>query len=402
MTEDTTKCYASKPENTRGRLEEEAEEGGYRSVFARDRDRIIHSMAFRRLMHKTQVFVAYEGDHYRTRLTHTLEVAQIARTLAVALGFNVDLTEAIALSHDLGHPPFGHKGEDVLNPLMGDYGGFDHNAQAIKIVTELENRYADFDGLNLTWETLEGMAKHNGPLCGPFAEEKKPISYILTDYNKKTNSNKKQNLELESFASGEAQIAAIADDIAYNHHDLDDGLRARLFSLKDIEKIPLIAEALEKVDVKHSGLTNHQRQFEMLRCLIKAMANDVIETANRRIKKEEIDSVKKLRQCKRQVIGLSPTFSAELKKISSFLKENMYRSEEIMEKRKQYAIIVKRLFLAFVNEELPLPKNWQKRRKGAESNNELDSQTLRMREISDYLSGMTDNFAKSLYDSMGD
>ena len=230
MTEYKTADYASKPENAGKRFKKEVEGEGYRSVFARDRDRIIHSTAFRRLMHKTQVFVAWEGDHYRTRLTHTLEVAQSARTLAVALGFNLDLTEAIALSHDLGHTPFGHEGEDVLNPLMADYGGFDHNAQAIKIVTELESHYADFDGLNLSWDTLEGMAKHNGPLCGPFAEKKKPISYILTDYNKK------QDLKLADHASGEAQIAAIADDIAYNHHDLDDGLRAKLFGLDDIKR----------------------------------------------------------------------------------------------------------------------------------------------------------------------
>ncbi len=394
MTEDTTKCYASKPEKSRGRLEKEKRENGYRSIFASDRDRIIHSTAFRRLMHKTQVFVAWEGDHYRTRLTHTLEVAQIARTLAVALGFNVDLTEAIALSHDLGHPPFGHKGEDVLNPLMADYGGFDHNAQAIKIVTELENRYADFNGLNLSWETLEGMAKHNGPLCGPFVdkEKKKPISYILTDYNKK------KDLELGSFASGEAQIAAIADDIAYNHHDLDDGLRARLFSLKDIEELPLIADALQKVDAKYPSLPPQKRQFEMLRFLIKAMVNNVIETAEERLANPKLCKADDLRGFKSQVIGLSPVFAEDLEKVHIFLKEKMYKHEEIMEKRKQYAIIVKRLFLVFANEEMPLPHDWQKREVSVE--NGIDKETLRMREISDYLSGMTDNFAKNLYDKI--
>ena len=399
MTEDTTKPYASKPEKSHGRLINEGKENGYRSVFARDRDRIIHSKAFRRLMHKTQVFVTYEDDHYRTRLTHTLEVAQIARTLAVALGFNVDLTEAIALSHDLGHPPFGHKGEDALNPLMADYGGFDHNAQAIKIVTELENRYENFNGLNLSWETLEGMAKHNGPLCGPFAEKKKPISYILTDYNKKMNYNKKKDLELESFASGEAQIAAIADDIAYNHHDLDDGLRARLFSLKDIEKIPLIADALRKVDAKYPSLSPRKRQFEMLRCLIKAMVDNVIKTSEAGLASANLREADDLRKFGSQIIGLSPAFEEELNKIRDFLQEKMYKHEEIMEKRKQYAIIVKRLFLVFANEEMPLPHDWQKREVSVE--NGIDKETLRMREISDYISGMTDNFATDLYKKIG-
>ena len=399
MSEYTTKPYAVKDENTRGRLIKEAIDG-YRSVFARDRDRIIHSMAFRRLMHKTQVFVAYEGDHYRTRLTHTLEVAQIARTLAVALGFNVDLTEAIALSHDLGHPPFGHKGEDVLNPLMADYGGFDHNAQAIKIVTELENRYADFDGLNLSWETLEGMAKHNGPVT----DAKKPIPYILVDYTAR------HDLELASYASGEAQIAAIADDIAYNHHDLDDGLRAGLFGLDDIKDLHLIAKALRKVDAKYSGLTSHQRQFEMLRCLIKDMTGNVIDTATPRL--AGMKSVDDLRNAGSQTIDLSASFGLDLKEIRDFLKKNMYWSAGIMKKREQYAVIVERLFHGFAEGALELPLDWQHRQYNSQynsqyksdngTNNPIAPETLRMREISDYLSGMTDNFATNLYDSMGD
>ncbi len=389
MTEDTTKPYASKPEKSHGRLINEGKENGYRSVFARDRDRIIHSKAFRRLMHKTQVFVTYEDDHYRTRLTHTLEVAQIARTLAVALGFNVDLTEAIALSHDLGHPPFGHKGEDALNPLMADYGGFDHNAQAIKIVTELENRYENFNGLNLSWETLEGMAKHNGPVT----DAKKPIPYILVDYTAR------HDLHLATHASGEAQIAAIADDIAYNHHDLDDGLRARLFSLKDIEKIPLIAKALQKVDKTYPNIAPQKRHFEMLRFLIKAMVGNVIETSEAGLASANLREADDLRKFGSQIIGLSPAFEEELNEIRDFLKKKMYRHEEIKEKRKQYAIIVKRLFLVFANEEMPLPHDWQKREVSVE--NGIDKETLRMREISDYISGMTDNFATDLYKKIG-
>ena len=217
--------YASDPDRARGRRVPE-EESNFRSCFQRDRDRIIHASAFRRLKHKTQVFVEHEGDYYRTRLTHSIEVAQVARTIAGALHLNGELTEAIALAHDLGHPPFGHTGEDALSLLMKPYGGFDHNAQAIRIVTKLERHYADFDGLNLTWETLEGIAKHNGPV-------EEPLSYALADFNAD------YDLELDSFASAEAQVAAFSDDIAYNHHDLHDGLRAGLFSEADLMELPV-------------------------------------------------------------------------------------------------------------------------------------------------------------------
>ena len=219
---------ASNPETTRGRLHTE-EESKYRSPFQRDRDRVIHCKAFRRLKHKTQVFVAHEGDHFRTRLSHTIEVSQVARTIAKTLNLNSELTEVIALAHDLGHPPFAHVGEDVLKIKMKNYGGFDHNAQAIKIVTSLEKSYAEFDGLNLTWETLEGIAKHNGPVGNS-------IPYALNDYSNR------HNLELKTHASAEAQVAAISDDIAYNNHDLDDGLRANLFTENDISNLPIVGE----------------------------------------------------------------------------------------------------------------------------------------------------------------
>ncbi len=240
--------FASDPQDTRGRLYHE-EESAFRSPFQRDRDRIIHSSAFRRLKHKTQVFVEHEGDYYRTRLTHSIEVAQVARTLSRTLGLNEDLAEAVALAHDLGHTPFGHTGEDALHECMVPYGGFDHNAQALRIVTELETRYADFDGLNLTWETLEGLAKHNGPVA-------EPLPWALADYAKH------HDLELHTFASAEAQVAAISDDIAYNHHDLHDGLRAELFSTDELAELPILKGCFAAVDARYPGLNYYRRRHE--------------------------------------------------------------------------------------------------------------------------------------------
>ena len=226
--------YASDPAKSRGRLYPE-EESTFRTCYQRDRDRIIHSSAFRRLKHKTQVFIEHEGDYFRTRLTHSIEVAQVARTIAGALDLDTELTEAVALAHDLGHTPFGHTGEDALERMMAPYGGFDHNAQAIRIVTSLERHYAEFDGLNLTWETLEGLAKHNGPVTGP-------LPYALADYNAK------DDLELDTYASAEAQVAAISDDVAYNHHDLHDGLRAELFSTDELAELPILRDCFAEVD----------------------------------------------------------------------------------------------------------------------------------------------------------
>jgi len=253
---------ASNPETTRGRLHTE-EESKYRSPFQRDRDRVIHCKAFRRLKHKTQVFVAHEGDHFRTRLSHTIEVSQVARTIAKTLNLNSELTEVIALAHDLGHPPFAHVGEDVLRIKMKNYGGFDHNAQAIKIVTSLEKSYAEFDGLNLTWETLEGIAKHNGPVVNS-------IPYALNDYSNR------HNLELKTHASAEAQVAAISDDIAYNNHDLDDGLRANLFTENDISNLPIVGECFSLVDAKYPNLDPIRRRNEALRRIFNEMVEDVI------------------------------------------------------------------------------------------------------------------------------
>ena len=301
---------ASNPEASRGRLYSE-EESKYRSPFQRDRDRVIHSKAFRRLKHKTQVFVAHEGDHFRTRLSHTIEVAQVARTIAKTLNLNSELTEAIALAHDLGHPPFAHVGEDILKMKMKNYGGFDHNAQAIKIVTSLEKNYAEFDGLNLTWETLEGIAKHNGPLINP-------IPYTLNNYTQK------HDLELKTHASAEAQVAAISDDIAYNNHDLDDGLRANLFTENDIFGLPIVGECFSLVDVKYPNLDPIRRRNEALRRIFSAMVEDVITYSLYLIKGTPLYSSRDVRELGSQLIQFSPEMryvSTEIAKLSPEMTE---------------------------------------------------------------------------------
>ncbi|MEL6933079.1 MAG: dGTP triphosphohydrolase, partial [Pseudomonadota bacterium] len=284
--------YASIPADARPRLVKE-EESAFRSCFQRDRDRIIHSSAFRRLKHKTQVFVEHEGDYFRTRLTHSIEVAQVARTIAGALGLNIELTEAVSLAHDLGHTPFGHTGEDALDALMTPYGGFDHNAQAIRIVTALEQHYAEFDGLNLTWDTLEGIAKHNGPVQGP-------LPYALADYNAR------QDLELHTYASAEAQVAALADDIAYNNHDLHDGLRAGLFTDQDVAALPIIGPCFAEVDRAYPDLDAYRRRHEALRRVFGAMVGDVIETSHAILRDANLASSADVRNLGRPVIRFSP------------------------------------------------------------------------------------------------
>src|SRR5438034_10506272 len=259
--------YASKPEETRGRLHPE-QEHSMRSPFQRDRDRIIHSTAFRRLIHKTQVFVYHEGDHYRTRLTHSLEVAQIARTISRALGLEEDLAETLALAHDLGHTPFGHAGEDALNAAMAPYGGFSHNDQTLRILTSLERGYAEFDGLNLTWETLEGTVKHNGPLVGPGIE--RPVPPSVAEYDRQ------HRLGLDTFPGPEAQIAALADDIAYHNHDIDDGLRAGLFAVEDLADVPLVGPVFEEVAGHYPGLDQSRLIHESIRRLIDRMVRDLV------------------------------------------------------------------------------------------------------------------------------
>jgi len=365
--------YATDPKTSRGRLYAE-EESAFRSPFQRDRDRIIHSSAFRRLKHKTQVFVEHEGDYFRTRLTHSIEVAQVARTISAALGLNVELTEAVALAHDLGHPPFGHTGEDALDALMQPYGGFDHNAQAIHIVTSLERHYAEWDGLNLTWETLEGIAKHNGPVDEPYP-------YALAAYNEK------HDLELGTHASAEAQVAALADDIAYNNHDLHDGLRAELFSTDELAELPVLRVCFAKVDRKYPGLNIYRRRHEALRRFFGILVEDVIQVAGRNLKELDPQSVADVRGAGRMVVRFTPALWGDLKVIRNFLFHRMYRAPGVVEMRRHVTAAVKELFPLFMAHPENLPKQWRK------DVSEVRSEEQLARLVADYISGMTDRFA---------
>jgi dGTPase len=365
--------YASDPVSARGRLYAE-EESTFRSPFQRDRDRIIHASAFRRLKHKTQVFIEHEGDYFRTRLTHSIEVAQVARTVAAALGLNVELTEAIALAHDLGHPPFGHTGEDALNALMKPYGGFDHNAQAIRIVTSLERHYAEWDGLNLTWETLEGIAKHNGPVA-------EPAPYALAAYNAR------HDLELHTHASAEAQVAALADDIAYNHHDLHDGLRAELFSTDELADLPVLRDCFAEVDRRYPGLNYYRRRHEALRRFFGVLVEDVITLAQRTLADVDPQSVADIRHAGRMVIRFSDGLWSDLKVIRSFLFHRMYRAPAVVEMRGEVTQVVHDLFPLFMDQPDELPKQWRK------DVAEAQDETALARIVADYIAGMTDRFA---------
>ena len=365
--------FACDPAQSRGRRLPE-EESSFRSCFQRDRDRIIHASAFRRLKHKTQVFIEHEGDYYRTRLTHSIEVAQVARTIAGALGLNQELTEAVALAHDLGHPPFGHTGEDALHILMAPYGGFDHNAQAIRIVTHLERHYASFDGLNLTWETLEGIAKHNGPVTGD-------IPWALADYNAM------HDLELDTYAAGEAQVAAIADDVAYNHHDLHDGLRAELFSTDELAELPILRDTFAEVDRLYPGLNYYRRRHEALRRFFGILVEDVISDARTRLAEIDPGSPDDIRHAGRPLIRFSDAVFADLKVIRDFLFQRMYRAPSVVEMRAQVTQVVHDLFPFYMSHPDELPKQW---RKDVE---EAEGETALARIVCDYISGMTDRFA---------
>lgn len=375
--------YASDPAQSRGRLYPEGM-STFRSDFQRDRDRIIHSSAFRRLKHKTQVFVEHEGDYYRTRLTHSIEVAQVARTLAGVLGLNTDLAEAVALAHDLGHTPFGHTGEDALAALMAPYGGFDHNAQALRIVTRLERHYAGFDGLNLTWECLEGIAKHNGPLIGPLADAKHardPLPYALAEVNAEWD------LGLHTFASAEAQVAAIADDVAYSHHDLHDGLRSGLFTEADLLELPVTGPAFETVDRLYPGLDPMRRRHEALRRVFGVMVEDVIAVARNRLEAARPQSADEIRAMEGTVIRFSKPLYQELKAIRSFLFHRMYRAPSVMVVRARVSAVVGDLFPLYMREPALLPPEWQS--DVARANTE----TALARVVADYVAGMTDRFA---------
>ena len=365
--------YASDPKTSRGRLVKE-EESHFRSCFQRDRDRIIHASAFRRLKHKTQVFVEHEGDYYRTRLTHSIEVAQVARTISGALGLNAELTEAVALAHDLGHTPFGHTGEDALAALMAPYGGFDHNAQAIRIVTHMERHYADFDGLNLTWETLEGLAKHNGPVTGE-------LPWALAAYAGR------HDLELDTYASAEAQVAAISDDVAYNHHDLHDGLRAELFSTDELAELPILRDCFDAVDQRYPGLNYYRRRHEALRRFFGVLVEDVITLARRNLAELAPQSAQDIRLAGRPMIRFSEPIFSDLKEIRTFLFQRMYRAPSVVAMRVKVTHVVNDLFPYFMAHPDQLPKQWRKDVAAARG------ETALARIVSDYIAGMTDRFA---------
>ena len=367
--------YASNPQQSRGRLFEE-DDSTYRSCFQRDRDRIIHSSSFRRLKHKTQVFLENEGDYFRTRLTHTIEVAQVARTIASALGLEVDLAEGISLAHDLGHPPFGHTGEEALDILMMPYGGFDHNSQSVLIVTSLERHYAQWDGLNLSWEVLEGMAKHNGPMISGIPE-------VIREYSSR------HNLELQTFSSGEAQVAAIADDIAYNHHDVLDGIRAGLLSVDDIRTLPILASCFNEVDKLYPGIDNLRQRHEALRSFFNFLVSDVIIESKKLLGDLSAQSVIDIRNATKPVIQFSPKVRDDLDIIRAFLFKEMYRSPPLLQMRKMATQITNELFTFFLRDQVQLPKKWQ-----ADLQN-CSSKTNVARVVSDYIAGMTDRFAIS-------
>ncbi len=376
--------YACDPDHSRGRLHAEPVSKS-RSAFRRDCDRIIHATAFRRLKHKTQVFVFDEGDHYRTRLTHTLEVAQVARALARRLRLDEDLAEALALAHDLGHPPFGHAGERALDECLSAFGGFDHNAQTLRIVTALERRYPRFDGLNLTWETLEGLVKHNGPLTGRdgaplgrYRENGVPATIL--------HYTKLQDLQLWSFAGVEAQIAAFADDIAYDAHDIDDGLRAGLLQLDEIAEVPLPGKIVGAIRAAYPGIDNHHLVHELVRELIGLLIDDVVGETGRRLAALNPRSADDVRLAPAPVAGFSPPIAEGDGAIKTFLYARMYRNPRVMRVMEEAAGVVSDLFARYHANVADLPPEWQDGFKG------LD-ETARVRRIADFIAGMTDRYA---------
>jgi dGTPase len=373
----TLASFASDVTKSLGRLHSEGE-ASRRTAFARDRDRIIHSTAFRRLKGKTQVFVANEGDYFRTRLTHSLEVAQIARSLAHSLNLDVDLAETIALSHDLGHPPFGHAGEDELHKCMQPWGGFDHNVQAFRIITKLEVRYPAWDGLNLTWETLEGIVKHNGPVSHHLAE---PSWKSISDFNALWD------LRPATFASLEAQVAAIADDIAYNNHDVDDGLRAELFTINDLLDVPMIGPAIRSVQKDWPSLNDRMLRLEAVRRMIGIMIDDVLAETEKRMAEDGIVTAEDVRIARRQMVQFSKGVFDDLSRLRGFLFERMYKHYKLNRTRSYARRTLNAMFHLFLEEPDTLPTEW------FQLVCSKDSETARARVICDYIAGMTDSFA---------
>jgi dGTPase len=369
---------AANPAKSRGRLHRESDSGprGPRDIFQRDRDRLIHSVAFRRLRHKTQVFIAPDGDHYRVRLTHSLEVAQIGRTIARALGLNEDLTEALCLAHDLGHPPFGHAGEDALNAALAAAGGFDHNAHTIRIVTRLETPYPGFDGLNLSWEALEGLAKHNGPVPSP--------SWAMAE------ANAEWDLELGSRSGLEAQVAAISDDIAYDNHDIDDGLRAGLLQIDELVELPVVKRLWDAIAQRHPGLSTEKRQRALVRDMIGTMVEDVLAETERRVREAGVATIDDVRTAGRPLAGFSAVLAAEERGLKRFLYARLYDLPELQPVRIEAERVVANLAAAYREDPTLLPQPWQR---GGDEIQQL-------RTIGDFVAGMTDRFAIARHEEL--
>jgi dGTPase len=369
-------AWGEDPAGSRGRLYAEPP-SATRTVFARDRDRIIHTSAFRRLKEKTQVFVAHEGDHFRTRLTHSLEVAQIARSIATALGLDADLAETIALGHDLGHPPFAHAGEEELERRMAPWGGFDHNVQTFRVLTDLERRYPTFHGLNLTWETLEGIAKHNGPVANLSA---RPAWTDLIAFDRVFP------LDLDGWPSAEAQVAALSDDIAYNNHDVDDGLDAGLFRLDEVETVPLIGPIVTGVRADHPAIDQRLTRLEAVRRMIGAMVADVMGETRARAADARVASPADVRDLGCALVAFSPDMSEDLARLRAFLYERMYRHWRVNRSRSQARRLLGEMFDLFLNEPEVLPAEWFERQRDRDT-------AGRARVICDYVAGMTDRYA---------
>jgi len=372
------KALAADPKRSRGRAFAEEDRGprGPRDAFQRDRDRIVHSVAFRRLRHKTQVFVAPDGDHFRVRLTHSIEVAQIGRTMARALGLNEDLTEALCLAHDLGHPPFGHGGEDALQSALADAGGFDHNAHALRILTCLENPYPGFDGLNLTWETLEGLAKHNGPVPRS--------SWALAE------ANARFELELDSWPSLEAQVAAIADDIAYDNHDIDDGLRSGILDLDALLAVPFAARLWADIDRRHPGLERTRQLKALVRDGIGTMVGDVLAETRRRIVESRVETIDDVRAAGRALVGFSEAMQTEERELKRYLYAHLYDSDALKPIRIEAQRIVGGLAAFYRDHPESLPPSWQRG----------DGEEASLRGIGDFIAGMTDRFAIARHEEL--
>jgi dGTPase len=371
-------AVAAQPSGSRGRHhpETDTDPRGPRDIFQRDRDRVIHSVAFRRLRHKTQVFVAPDGDHYRVRLTHSLEVAQIGRTIARALGLNEDLTEALCLAHDLGHPPFGHAGEDALSAALADAGGFDHNGHTVRIVTRLENPYPGFDGLNLSWEALEGLAKHNGPVTDP--------GWALAE------ANEEWDLELGGWPSLEAQVAAISDDIAYDNHDIDDGLRSGLLVLDELVELPIVRRLWAAIGTRYPGLPTEKRQRALVRDMIGTMVGDVLAETQRRVHDTGIETINEVRSAGRSLAGFSEALAGEERELKRFLYDRLYNLAQLVPVRREAQRVVAELAAAYRADPGLLPADW--RRPGDERD--------QARTIGDFVAGMTDRFAIARHEEL--